>query len=439
VRKQDTAALNTHALVARVEELGLKQWWLARKLDVTTRTVNRWMTGKVKRLSRDNLDRMVEVLKTSHEVLSVTDESDVLATRAEQTRAANVLVMPETENMFKASQQFGAYEQLLKATLHPDLTLRQLSVMYNQLLIVAAMQYKFDDARVFAERCIEYAQRSGDVGHEISARTSLAVMDAEEGKLGEARKKLELLTDLQESIGASIRHRANIQHNLCNAYRLLGDVKHATESANFVLTYYSRHGNPEFAASAFNTCGLLARDLGHFAVARELMTSTLRIQAREAMPREEAEFGIYLHEINSLDGQREEAAAAIPALLAKLKSFTYFSDNYFISAAVVMRRAGRYAAAEEIVAAGLASASTRRYERPLLQQESARIAAARGEFDAAERLLAEANAGFKACGMLKRICDDPAIEVGAQFRRSAARLQLSAPRSTLEEEPTPVS
>ena len=433
MRKQDTAALNTHALVARVEELGLKQWWLARKLDVTTRTVNRWMTGKVKRLSRDNLDRMVEVLKTPHESLTVTDESDVLATRAEQTRAANLLVLPETENMFKASQQFGTYEQLLKATLHPDLTLRQLAVMYNQLLIVAAMQYKFDDARQFAERCIEYAQRSGDIGHEMSARTSLAVMDAEEGKLGEARKKLELLSDLQESVGAQVRHRANIQHNLCNAYRLIGDMKHAVESANYVLTYYSQHGNPEFVSSAFNTAGLLARDIGRFDAARELLGSTICIRARETMPRDEAEFALYMLEVDSLDGRTAAAVDALPALLARLKPFTYFADNYFVSAAGIYRRAGRLTEAEAIIAEGLTSASTRRYERPLLLQELARVNARRGDDKAALKFVAEANLGFKSCGMLKRVTEDPALEVGAQFKRAAARLTLLTPHSPLEQ------
>jgi hypothetical protein len=423
VRKEDTARLNTHALVARVSELGIKQWWLARKLEVTTRTVNRWMTGKVKRLSRDNLDRMVEVLKTTRDELSSPDEADVFATRAEQTRAASVLVLPETENMFKASQQFSAYEQLLKATLHPDLTLAQLAVMYNQLVIVAAMQYKFREARQFAERVIEYAQRAGDIGHEMSARTSLAVMDAEEGLLGEARKKLELLADMQESVGVVLRHRANIQHNLCNAYRLIGDMKHGVESANYTLAYYSRHGNAEFVSSALNTCGLMARDIGRLPEARELFDRALAVVRQGALPRDEAEFNIYLLEIDSLQGQTE-AAAALPPLLAKLKNFTYFADNYFVSAAGILRRAGELAAAEEVVGAGLTSASTRRYERPLLLQELARIAVARGEGAAAQKLLSEANLGFASCGMGKRTADDPAREVGQQFKRSAARYKL---------------
>jgi tetratricopeptide (TPR) repeat protein len=424
VRKQDTAALNTHALVARVEEQGIKQYWLARKLEVTTRTVNRWMTGKVKRISRDNLDRMVEVLKTTHEALTTADEGDVFATRAEQTKAAHLLVSPQTEQLFHATQQFAAYEQLLKATLHPDLTLRQLCVMYNQLLIVAAMQRKFDDARQMAERAIDYAQRCGDVPHEMSARTSLAVIDAEQGLLGEARKKFEYLFDLHESVGSTLRHRVNIAHNLSSAYRLVGEMKKAVDMSNLTIGYYAEHGRVDFSGSAYQSSGLLARDIGHYAAALEFFAASYELHKLDTLPREQFESQVYMLEMRSLLGEQAAAADELPALLPRLSSFTYFGDNYFVAAAGIYRRAGRLDSAEQTLADGLATPSTRRYERPLLHQEQARLAAARGDAKTAAKLLSEANAGFRTCGMLKRITDDAALEVGEQYRRAGARLKL---------------
>jgi tetratricopeptide (TPR) repeat protein len=423
VRKQDTAALNTHALVACVEELGIKQYWLARKLDVTTRTVNRWMTGKVKRISRENLDRMVEVLKTTHETLTTADEGDVFATRAEQTRAAHLLVRRETENLFHATQQFEAYEQLLKATLHPDLTLKQLCVMYNQLLIVNAMQRKFDEARQMAERAIDYAQRCGDVPHELSARTSLAVIDAEQGMLGEARKKFEYLVDFNESIGSRVRYRCNVYHNLSTAYRLIGEMKKAVDAANYTVDYYAGVGRADFCGSAYQSSGLLARDIGHYEVALGFYRVSLALHMLETLPREQAESQVYILEARSLLGDNATADELEP-WLDKLRPFTYFGDNHYLAASGIYRRAGRLEQAERICGEALATASTRRYERPLLLQELARVAHVRGDAKSAQKLLAEANAGFKACGMLKRITDDPAPDVGAAFKRAGARLKL---------------
>jgi tetratricopeptide (TPR) repeat protein len=423
VRKQDTAALNTHALVACVEELGIKQYWLARKLEVTTRTVNRWMTGKVKRISRDNLDRMVEVLKTTHEALTTADEGDVFATRAEQTKAAHLLVSAETEALFHTRQQFAAYEQLLKATLHPDLTLRQLAVMYNQLLIVNAMQRKYDEARQMAERAIDYAVRCGDVPHEMSARTSMAVIDAEQGLLGEARKKFELLMDLHESVGSTLRYKANIAHNLGTAYRLIGEMKKAVEMSNLTIEYYSEFGRVDFSGSAYQTCGLLARDIGQHAAAEEFFQASYELHKLDTLPREQVESMIYILESRSLQGE-PAVATELPPLLERMRGFTYFGDNYHVAAAGTFRRAGEIGKAEEVLADGLASPSTRRYERPLLLQEQARCCMAKGNRKAADKLLAEANVGFKQCGMTKRLTDDPALEVGEQYRRGAARLKL---------------
>ena len=44
MHKQDTATLNQHALAGRIQELQLKQWWIARQIGVAPLTVNRWLT-----------------------------------------------------------------------------------------------------------------------------------------------------------------------------------------------------------------------------------------------------------------------------------------------------------------------------------------------------------------------------------------------------------
>ena len=54
MRKEETVRLDTHFLVRRVESLGLKQGWVADSIGVSRKTVNRWCTGKIKRLATDN-------------------------------------------------------------------------------------------------------------------------------------------------------------------------------------------------------------------------------------------------------------------------------------------------------------------------------------------------------------------------------------------------
>jgi tetratricopeptide (TPR) repeat protein len=381
------------------------------------------MTGKVKRISRDNLDRLVEVLKSSHEALTTADEGDVYATRSEQTRAANLLVMRETEKLFIASQRFETYEQLLKATLHPDLTLQQLAIMYNQLLIVSAMQRKFDDARLMGERCIDYASRCGDIAHEIAARTGLAIIDAEQGLLADSRRKLELLVDMQESVGAGMRHRCNIMLNLGTVYRFLGEMKKSADMANQTIEYHAEHSRYEFAASAYKSMGLLARDIGHPREASSFFEVAVSLLKGPTFTRELAELGIYLLEVRSLLGETG-LDGELDALLKTLRGFTYFGDNHYISAAGILRREMMLQDALNVVQEGLSSPSTRRYERALLLQEQARITLVEGSLSDSMELLDQANKIFKACGMSKRICEDASLEVGQQFQKAAGRIKL---------------
>ena len=56
MRREDTVALDTHFLVRRIEVLGLKQGWVADRLGVARKTISRWVTGKVKRVARDNAE-----------------------------------------------------------------------------------------------------------------------------------------------------------------------------------------------------------------------------------------------------------------------------------------------------------------------------------------------------------------------------------------------
>ena len=88
MKKADTIRIATHVLGRRVEVLGLKQWWIARELGVTRKTVSRWLTGKVKRAARENLVALAELLDCELETITERDEADVLATREEQSVAA---------------------------------------------------------------------------------------------------------------------------------------------------------------------------------------------------------------------------------------------------------------------------------------------------------------------------------------------------------------
>jgi tetratricopeptide (TPR) repeat protein len=422
VHKQDTARLNANALAERIAAGGLKQWWIARQIEVDTKTVNRWLTGKVKRISRDNLNKLSSTLGCAEEEICFADEGDVRATRAEQNAASNALLDPHTKKLFERHEDYLLYENLLKATMHPDMTVRQLGEMYKQLMWLGAKQNKLVEARRYALLALEYAGRSGDVSGEISTRGNLIVLDAQNGQLSEAARQLEQHASFCESVGEE-RAQYSAYLNLAHVYRLLGDFHKAIGAVNRSFPMVA--ADPNAAPLSVPECNAanIARELGWFELARRLQVSAhCRPQTRENV-RSNAETQLYIAELDSLLGHTSEAASAAEPLLEELRPFTSFGESYFIASAGIFRRARQYDRALQQINEGLVSSFTRNYEHPFLFEEQARLAAARSDWRQARTLRRKANAAFSEFGMSRRVIDDPALEIGQIFE-PPARLRI---------------
>src|SRR5262245_55432912 len=98
--RRETIELNTHLLAERVAALEMKQWVIATRLGVARRSLSRWLSGEVKKISRGNLDKLAALLGCSPDELSAADTSPPFATRADQSQAARNIVKPTAESIF---------------------------------------------------------------------------------------------------------------------------------------------------------------------------------------------------------------------------------------------------------------------------------------------------------------------------------------------------
>jgi transcriptional regulator with XRE-family HTH domain len=151
MRPQDTVRLDTHALVARFEASGLKQWALAERLGVHRKTVSRWLTGRIQRVERVNAEALAQILACPLDALLVGDGA-VYATAAEQARAASLVRERELVELLSPTADWELAERLVKATLRPELALDDLGRLYNLLSITAWRQQRYDEARGHAEQ-----------------------------------------------------------------------------------------------------------------------------------------------------------------------------------------------------------------------------------------------------------------------------------------------
>ncbi len=421
MHKQETAALNQHALAERMQALGLKQWWLADQIAVDKRTVNRWLTGKVRRISRDNLERLAAQLKCSEDELVLEDETDTRATQKEQQQASQMLLDPAAQLMFAIREEYVLYESLLKAVMHPNMSIAELCRIYAKLTKLAASQERREQAARYARLALEYAVRCGDVEQEFSSRANLIAIDGESGKLVPARKALEELVSFAESIG-NLRARAISQINLMHAQRLLGEMPAAIRTAKQCLEVFmagkgqTDWGDRGALIHAASFAGNIARDINRLPLARRLRLYYREIDKEEHTPRTIIGAAMFVGDTLSLEGRHAEALALLDEHLAGFIELGRVQDGELIQPACILRRAGRLAEAREYLEGAVERGQMNIYEPAFIAEEFARIAAAAGDWRRARKLRREANQLFASFGMLKRCVDDPALDTGQLFK-----------------------
>ncbi|MCC7478662.1 helix-turn-helix transcriptional regulator [bacterium] len=421
MHKQETAALNQHALAERMQALGLKQWWLADQIAVDKRTVNRWLTGRVRRISRDNLERLAAQLKCSEDELVLADETDTRATQKEQQQASQMLLDPAAQLMFAMREEYSLYESLIKAVMHPNMSIAELCRIYAKLTKLAASQEQREQAARYAKLALQYAIRCGDVEQEFSSRANLIAIDGENGKLVQARKALEELVLFAESIG-NLRARAISQINLMHAQRLLGDMPAAIRSARQCLaTFMSFQGKVDFSdrgalIHAASFAANIARDIRRFPLARRLRLYYQAIDNEEHTPRTIIGSALFVADVLSLEGREAEALALLDEHLEGFIALGRVQDGELIHPACVMRRAGRLKQAQEYLEGAQTRGKMNIYEPAFIAEEFGRIAAAAGDWRRARKMRREANQLFASFGMLKRCVDDPTLDTGQLFK-----------------------
>jgi tetratricopeptide (TPR) repeat protein len=419
--------LNPTAVSQRLRELELKQWWVARQIGVTKLTVNRWLTGRIRRVSRDNMGRLATLLRCEPELLCLADDGEVCATQLEQSAAAKGLVARRAQLLFLKSNQMELYERLLKAVTHPNIPVSELTDIYSSLTFAAAQQGKLDQVQQYARLSLEYALRSGNIDKEFTARNNLVAALGEGGQLEESIRGLRELVSAAESIG---HHRgvavANL--NLGYALRIQGDVREAVKAVNHSVAYFIGTTMVWGMMHAFSNASTLAADLGAFEQARELRREAMRRVKGEESVAELVSTEVFELLLDSLLG-REVDLQRLEQLIPEYSLSMRVAEGKTIWPSIILRRAGELDRAAQFLDEAAGSDVLRVYDPPLITEEHARIAWAQGDKRRAQRLRDKANRQLSALGMGKRCTDDPSIELGALFS-SMRRLKIVLPEAS---------
>lgn len=116
-RETDECILNASVVRDLVARNGLKQWWIADRLQVHRKTVSRWITGSVRRTSRAMARAIAEVLSSNVEEITVSSEAGLHATAADQKAAAESIRRSALLDRLGPIGEWSTIEKLLESAL----------------------------------------------------------------------------------------------------------------------------------------------------------------------------------------------------------------------------------------------------------------------------------------------------------------------------------
>lgn len=424
MRKEDTLRLDPHALGRLIESQGVKQWWLARMIGVDRKTVGRWLSGKVKRIDRDNATQLAKYLECRIEDFSSRDEADVYATREEQRTAARLVEEKDLLGLLSSSDNWQLAGSLIKATLEPNLPLRELGQLYNLLSITTWRQGHYEEGARHAQRAREIGEQLEEKSLIFKACFNLATIDSLQSR---HRSSLELYTRCIESpqYFESRRDHGSTHFNIGMVYRDFARFPESLAAIDEAIRIFEPEALDFNLAIAWVGRGTVETELGLLDRARQSLERARHHADQGKVPRYQVATDLYLGEVLCLEGRLTEAR---PLILQGFEGLTRFPVHDLACHEIMTRfhrRAGDLAAAVAAYENGLEATRDFPTHRALLLQEGSRLAASAGDPTEQTRRAQEANDLLDGMELGRRAIAPPIPEYGACFNPPRTRSSRS--------------
>ncbi len=384
MRREDTIQLNTHALVQRVQALGLKQWWLAQSVGVAAKTVNRWLAGSVQRVDRRNAVMLAECLGCELEEITVAEPTDVFATRAQQRRAADLIRERDLLGLLSPSDNWQLAEGVIKATMQPNLPLRDLGTLYNLLSVTSWRQGSYAEARQHAEQARRIGGRCGDQGIVHRAVLNLATIESIAGSPAAALAGYEA-TLAEPELFQTPRDHAAALSNISAVYFDFGRVQESLAAQRASIAMFGELGLPYNLAISWMSMAQILTAIGELDEAEPACDEAMRWCAESGFDRGEYSTMLYRADVRTLAGDHGAALELAASGLAGLARFAVYDLMCNQIGVRVARRAGLLALAGQRLAEALRAARPFPLIHARLLREGARLAYARGDGAECER------------------------------------------------------
>jgi len=133
VNSNKTELINREKLTSLINSLSIKHVWLAKKIEVSEKTLTRWLNGDVTRIRTRNLQKLTEVLDCEMDDLIARSEIDIYPSAKNRDTLVNELHNDSLLYELLASSKIKLAISLIKSTFHSQLPSAILANFYIKL------------------------------------------------------------------------------------------------------------------------------------------------------------------------------------------------------------------------------------------------------------------------------------------------------------------
>lgn len=248
VAASDLVLLNQSVIEGRLNELELKQYWVAEQLGVAPRTVARWLNGDVKRVRRDMVERLASILEVPVTRLIATDEDEIYASRESQDEVARLFADDSLLKIFNAVHHWSAFEHMIRSVLHPQLPVHHLGMLYAMLCYGKCREGQNDSAIRYGEKALQLGEQHNDPMVIARAAGELAVAYGYLGDFVRAKERFQRLQMVQSALDPDFS--MHLALNFSTVWGALGEHDEAMRCIDNAISQFTDHRADDRLASA---------------------------------------------------------------------------------------------------------------------------------------------------------------------------------------------
>ncbi|MBF0362841.1 MAG: helix-turn-helix transcriptional regulator [Oligoflexia bacterium] len=232
--------INISLIKELIIQNNLKLWWIAEQMNISSRTMSRWFSGKTNKVKLENILSLSKVLNVNYQDLIVKDDSIIVSSPSEKKRYLSKINFNLFLQNYSLNNQWKMLEQMLKTLSADEIPLHQIGEFYLLLARIHMERDEYNESLKYIERALEIATKTKNDG---------------------------ILTQLYKLMGQN--------------YLWLADWKMAHQCLKKVLTIHLNNNNNLLIGDSYCTLGLMYHEMGDLKNALKYYDQTLDILKKD--------------------------------------------------------------------------------------------------------------------------------------------------------------